>query len=783
MKFGIKQKLIATFLLASILPLVSVSFYAYWKSQDALTQASMEQVESIRKSTESQLNRYFMTVKHQVSFLSHDPQVKEALEQFKVGYKSYSKEAGISPAEIVARKKRLSDYYKNEFATEFTKQNPGKSASESTTLGRLTDEAIILQSAYISDNSHPMGSKQRLDLAPEETTYNRAHNQYHSHFREYVDKFEYYDIFLIDAETGNIVYSVFKEVDFATSLKNGSFANSSLAKAFVEASKIPDGEDVYMADYATYYPSFDAPAGFVAKPIYKDGELKGVIAFQISFDAINKITQQKYTKLTTMESFLVGSDYKMRSDASADIENKNVRSSFRYPEKGSMKNDHIESAFKGVKHLILAKDYIERNVVAAIAPIDVLGNRWVLKTIVAQDEAFASVSNMRTALIIGTFLAAIIVGSLALWFARNLANSLIHLAEGMRSGAATVAHTSQQIADVSSRLSEASTEQAASLQETVASIDEISAMVQRNADSATNSSKASDASTQAAQRGKEKVEQMLSSINDISKGNEEIMSSIQKSNQEISEIVHLIQTIADKTKVINDIVFQTKLLSFNASVEAARAGEHGKGFAVVAEEVGNLASMSGKAATEISDMLDKSVHRVTQIVEGTRGMMDTLVRSSKDKVDFGTRTARECAGSLDEIMRNVSSVSDMVREISTASREQSTGVREITKAMSELDQVTQANTASSNDASHTARELQAQAERLNGFVKDLAKLVYGDVDQSESVINVQESKKRSTQKVVNIDNYRSPKTELAQKKVVGLDFDAPSSNDSRFEDV
>ena len=193
--------------------------------------------------------------------------------------------------------------------------------------------------------------------------------------------------------------------------------------------------------------------------------------------------------------------------------------------------------------------------------------------------------------------------------------------------------------------------------------------------------------------------------------------------------------------------------------------------------------MSGKAATEISDMLDKSVHRVTQIVEGTKGMMDTLVRSSKDKVDFGTKTARECAGSLDEIMRNVSSVSDMVREISTASREQSTGVREITKAMSELDQVTQANTASSNDASHTARELQAQAERLNGFVKDLAKLVYGDIDKSESAMNVQDSKKRSTQKVVNIDSYRSPKSELAHKKVVGLDFDAPNSNDSRFEDV
>jgi methyl-accepting chemotaxis protein len=87
-----------------------------------------------------------------------------------------------------------------------------------------------------------------------------------------------------------------------------------------------------------------------------------------------------------------------------------------------------------------------------------------------------------------------------------------------------------------------------------------------------------------------------------------------KSNDEISSIVKVIAEIGDKTKVINDIVFQTKLLSFNASVEAARAGEQGKGFAVVAEEVGNLATMSGKAAEEISSMLGDSMGKVELIV-------------------------------------------------------------------------------------------------------------------------------------------------------------------------
>jgi methyl-accepting chemotaxis protein len=782
MQLGIKKKLVGSFLAVSILPISTVSFYAYWKSQDALKQASMEQVESMRKATESKLQSYFKTVGHQLSFLSHDPEISDALSQFNEGFSTYAKEARFSMVDAFAAKKRLGAYYQEEFAVEYAKQNPGKSASENGILNRLSPEAVIMQTAYIADNSHPLGSKHNLNAAPESTTYNRTHARYHGKILEYLEKFEYYDIFLIDAESGNIVYSVFKELDFATSLKTGPYSNTSLAKAFAEAAKLPEGEEVYMADFATYYPSFDAPASFIAKPIYTDGELKGVIAFQLSVDAVNKITLEKLTKFKSLESFMVGPDFKMRSDTLGDAENRNVKSSFRNPGKGLIENDHVKLALRGEKHLVLGNDYIGRPVVAAFAPFDVFGNRWALETIVLQDEAFESVKEMSWALFLFAIVAALFVGTAAIWFARSLAGRLILLAEGLRGGAGTVAQTSQQIADVSARLSEASTEQAASLQETVASIDEISAMVQRNADSATNSSKASDASTTAAIRGKEKVEQMLGSINDIAKGNDEIMSSIQKSNQEISEIVHVIQAIADKTKVINDIVFQTKLLSFNASVEAARAGEHGKGFAVVAEEVGNLASMSGKAATEISDMLDKSVHRVTTIVEGTRGMMDTLVRSSKDKVDFGTRTARECAGSLDEIMRNVSSVGEMVREISTASREQSTGVREITKAMSELDQVTQANTASSNDASHTAKELQVQAERLNGFVQQLAILVYGDSSVKETSPSNHNQGGR-TQQVVQLDSYRTPKQSETHKKVVGLDFDSPRASDSRFEDI
>lgn len=281
------------------------------------------------------------------------------------------------------------------------------------------------------------------------------------------------------------------------------------------------------------------------------------------------------------------------------------------------------------------------------------------------------------------------------------------------------------VGQISTNLSSSTVQQAASLQETVASLTEISAMVARNAESAQTSVVNSEQSTMAVNQGKEKVGLMISSIKDIADGNNELMDKMQKSNAEITEIVTVIEDIARKTEVINDIVFQTKLLSFNASVEAARAGEHGKGFAVVAEEIGNLAAMSGNAAHEISDMLTTSVNRVSGIVEGTKTMMNSLMKRSAEKIDLGNETARECSEAFNLIQKNVSAVNELLIEISTASIEQSQGIKEINKAMNELDQVTQQNSGYATDSSQTATELNNQVEKLNTIVIELSGFIEG----------------------------------------------------------
>lgn len=357
------------------------------------------------------------------------------------------------------------------------------------------------------------------------------------------------------------------------------------------------------------------------------------------------------------------------------------------------------------------------------------------------------------------------------------------------SEAENVVRTSQEVERLSAKLSESANQQAASLQETVASLDEISAMVSRNADSAQSSASIAEQSQRCVGTGKENTESMLRSINSISQGNDEIVKQMQASNAEISDIVKVIQQIGSKTQVINDIVFQTKLLSFNASVEAARAGEHGKGFAVVAEEVGNLASMSGKASKEISDLLTQSVQTVTATVEKTKSLMDSLIKQSRDKVHAGTDTAQDCAKSLDEILGNVSSVTNMVKEIAGASKEQSVGIAEINRAMSELDQTTQSNATVAVDSLKAASELQVRAKRmkelLGGKVTTLSqpsvapKMTDKKQPTHATPANVVSIKKN----VPKAATVKQKSVEQTHKKVSGLEYSVPSKNDPRFEDA
>jgi methyl-accepting chemotaxis protein len=223
--------------------------------------------------------------------------------------------------------------------------------------------------------------------------------------------------------------------------------------------------------------------------------------------------------------------------------------------------------------------------------------------------------------------------------------------------------------------------------------------------------------------GKEVVQELVTSMNDISTSNTKINEQLEKTNTKFKEIVTIISKISELTKVIHDIVFQTKLLSFNASVEAARAGEHGKGFSVVAEEVGALAEKSGKAAQEISAVVDSSVQKVKESIEQMNSEVKVLLDDGKLKVSKGVESANRCNGVLTELSKNVTVVNQMVQEIVENFKFQSEGVQEISKAMTQLNDVTQQNAVGSNRTASFARALGIESQSLLTVVGELESTV------------------------------------------------------------
>ena len=315
---------------------------------------------------------------------------------------------------------------------------------------------------------------------------------------------------------------------------------------------------------------------------------------------------------------------------------------------------------------------------------------------------------------------------IAAFLIKNPMNELTSLIKRLNNVTSNVTRASADLSSNSVNLSQATIEQMASLQETAASLEEIGAMVKRTTENAQNTYNASQVSQQKTNEGNRIVTRMIDSIGEIDSSNKKIKNQIDHSHEKMGEIVKLIHEISQKTNVINDIVFQTKLLSFNASVEAARAGEHGKGFAVVAEEIGNLASMSGKAATEIGSMLGDSIKKVEGIVVETKSGVESLIQEGNEKVQFGKQTAFDCGAILNDLVKNSELTSNMAQEISEANSEQSTGINEISKAMSQLDIVTQNNTLTSQTLSQNADGLNQEAIELERSVEALVKTINGE---------------------------------------------------------
>ena len=435
---------------------------------------------------------------------------------------------------------------------------------------------------------------------------------------------------------------------------------------------------------------------------------------------INKIMSDRSGLGTTGETYLVGGDHKLRSDTHNNAE-MNIFNSFN--KNKTIDSANIQKAIQGKPGQGVDLNYDSQEVLSAYTKISYPKLPWIILAEINTNEAFASADRLRSEILVFVVILLALVIVVSYYITKNLSTQLETIVEDFSVSAHDVQNSSQKMDLISNKLYKSVQIQISSITESTAAMEEITAMLKNNTHSSKSAASLSHGSKESALKGKDTVLKMIDEVKEISLSYDEIQSSLDKNNEDNEKIINVITEIAKKTAVINEIVFQTKLLSFNASVEAARAGESGKGFAVVAEEIANLAEMSGKASNEISQMLTSSQVQVKDLANKTKERISSIVANGRSKVVNGTQVADECMQQLDNILLSVNHLDSTIQEITSAITEQSIGVEEVNNAMKYLENATHETTDMSERSKSSSMDLRNQSQSLRESIQKLRKIL------------------------------------------------------------
>ena len=517
------------------------------------------------------------------------------------------------------------------------------------------------------------------------------------YYAKYIEQYGYYDLFLFNPD-GMAFYTAAREADYQTNFANGKYSSSNLGKLFRTVSK---SGKFAIADFAKYAPSNDEPAAFIAQPVVVNGKVELVVALQLSLDSINSIMQQRDGMGKTGETYLVGSDKKMRSDSFLDQQGHSVKASFA----GSIEQNGVDTvasqeALSGGTAIKVISDYNGNPVLSAFTPVTVGDLTWALIAEIDEAEVNAPIKTMLTTIMAISLGAVIFIILIAIFIAKQISVPLVKgvtLARAVAGGDLTMkidVSQKDEIGQLSQALNEMIVQISSVVGDVTSASDNVAAGSQELSASSEEMSQGATEQAAAAEEASSSMEQMSANIRQNSDNAMQTEKIAVKSSEDaksggtaVAATVKAMKEIADKISIIEEISRQTNLLALNAAIEAARAGEHGKGFAVVASEVRKLAERSQSAAAEISDLSSSSV----EVAENAGEMLNQMVPDIQ-------RTA------------------ELVQEIAASCKEQDTGADQVNKAIQQLDQVIQQNASASEEMASTSEELSSQASQLQDTI-------------------------------------------------------------------
>ncbi len=447
LQLSIKSKLIAMLLAVSSCSIIVTAYLGYQSGQSNLTNRVFSQLTSVRASKAYQIESYFKTLRNHIETLSENPSVVEAMQRFDTEYRAI--ESRQIPDQF---EQKLTEYYRDQFLTRLTKVEQGSPVLEFFKPKTLA--ARYLQYHYIADNSNPIGKKHLLNDPKDGSAYSIVHARNHPIFRDIIEKFGYYDLFLINPE-GKIVYTVYKETDFTTNLSQGAYNESNLARLVAKVRQGKQKGYARIIDFEAYAPSYGAPAAFIAAPIFNQSEFIGVLAVQIPVNEINNVmTGNRNWESDGLgksgETYLVGQDYLMRSVSRFLVENPeqylNTLRSLGVSDKTLNRIKQYETSIleqkvltDGAKEAVVGKqgtqiinDYRNIRVLSSYAPLHIDELDWIILSEIDLAEAYEPIYSFERQLLISATILMLVVTLLAMGLAYLFVKPINQLIENAR---------------------------------------------------------------------------------------------------------------------------------------------------------------------------------------------------------------------------------------------------------------------------------------------------------------------------------------------------------------
>lgn len=449
---SIQGKIQITLFIAASLSVLIVAVLGFFIGKATLEETAYANLTTLRDTRMQEVEHYFKFIRGQIQTFSEDKMIVEGVKKFRAAFHQLDgQEQGLEQFQ----EELLQRHYTKEYLPRLTEGDPNTThvISDYWPGGTATS---WLQYYYIAANPQPVGSKDLYNKAMDGSEYSQVHNYYHPVIRNYLDKFGYYDIFLIDPETGHIIYSVYKELDFATTLLDGPYSRTNIARVFTRAKEAAEPGSVFLEDFEPYAPSYFEPASFISSPIYDGDELIGILIFQMQVDEINALinVRQEWRKEgigSSAEVFLLGADQKMRSNVRSLLTRPNefFRKLYQQGQQDSVSIERVRrikspilqlevntptvaSAMQGQSGLKKSVNYLGEEVLSAYAKMNIMGLQWYIFAEISQEEAFRAIITFRDRVSVVFFLVFALVTSIGFFFARNLTQPIRRLNTAIR---------------------------------------------------------------------------------------------------------------------------------------------------------------------------------------------------------------------------------------------------------------------------------------------------------------------------------------------------------------